>query len=85
MTKEQFMQKHNLTVGDFKNLQRYEKMRLDGSYNMFEYLGMMRKYNMNGGDKIADWIMTDDNYAVFLSVIENKEKKAWKMPFSCCY
>lgn len=76
MTKQEFMVKHDFNDLDFKNLQRYEKMRLDGSYNMFEYLSMMKNYNMNGGEKLATWIMTDDNYEDFLSVIENKEKKA---------
>jgi hypothetical protein len=40
--------------------------------NMFEYLNFMREFNVNGGKKLAQWILTGDNYSDFLETLEAK-------------
>ena len=75
MTKKEFMKKHRLTAMDYKNLVRYEDTRKSGVMNMFEYIHLMKKYNANGGSKLADWILTDDNYEEFLSTLGKEIEK----------
>lgn len=70
MTKEEFLKKHNLTEADYRNLQRFEEMRSSGIYNMYEYFELMKKNNLNGGEKMVDFIRTDDNYGEFLETLE---------------
>ena len=77
MTKNEFMKKHRMTAMDYKNLVRYEDTRKSGVMNMFEYIHLMKKYNANGGKRLADWILTDDNYEEFLSTL-GKEEQEWK-------
>lgn len=72
MTKQEFMKKHNLTEQDWRNLLRYEQVKQSGTMNMFEYLGIMKKYNANGGTKLAEFIMEGNNYAEFMEVLENE-------------
>ena len=68
-----FLKKHNLTEADYRNLQRFEEVRRSGIYNMYEYFGLMIKNNLNGGEKLVDFITKDDNYGDFLETLE-KEK-----------
>lgn len=70
MTKDEFLKKHNLTEQDYKNLIRFEEVRESGAYNMFGYMGMMIKNNLNGGQKMVDFIKKDDNYGDFLETLE---------------
>lgn len=70
MEKTEFLKKHNLTEADYRNLQRFEEMRSSGIYNMYEYFGLMKKNNLNGGEKMVDFIRTDDNYGDFLETLE---------------
>ncbi len=70
MTKEQFFKKHNFNDLDFRNLKRYEQVRASGEMNMFEYLSMMKVHNLNGGSKLASWIISGNNYAEFMEVLE---------------
>lgn len=72
MTKEQFLQKHELSELDYRNLVRYEEVRKSATMNMFEYLNFMREFNVNGGKKLAQWILTGDNYSDFLKTLEAK-------------
>lgn len=72
MTKEQFLEKHELSELDFRNLKRYEEVRQSGTMNMFEYLTMMKVHNLNGGSKLASWIISGNNYAEFMEVLENE-------------
>lgn len=65
-----FMKTHSLTDKDWNNLVRYEKVRQGGTMNMFEYLGMMKKLEVNGGTKLAEFIMESNNYEDFLEVLE---------------
>lgn len=74
MTKQEFMAKHDFNDLDFRNLQRYEQVRARGGMNMFEYLATMKAHNLNGGSKLASWIISGTNYNEFLEVIKNKEK-----------
>lgn len=69
MTKQEFIRKHNLSDSDFENLKRYEEVRKSGKMNMFEYLSLMGTHEMNGGSKLASWILSDNNYAEFKEVI----------------
>ena len=75
MTKQELMKKHRLSATDYKNLIRYEDTRKSGVMNMFEYIHLMKKYNANGGSKLADWILTDDNYEEFLSTLGKEIEK----------
>lgn len=68
MTREEFLQKHELTEKDYKNLLRFETARTSSAYNMHEYIEMMKKYNANGGVKLAGWILEGNNYEEFLQV-----------------
>ena len=72
MTKQEFMAKHDFNDLDFRNLKRYEQVRTNGEMNMFEYLLMMEKHNLNGGSKLATWIISGTNYAEFREVLENE-------------
>lgn len=76
MTKDEFLKKHNLTDLDYRNLIRYEEVRRSGVYNMYEYFGLMKKNNLNGGEKMVDFIKKDDNYSDFLETLE--VDKRWK-------
>lgn len=73
MKKEQFLEKHDLTERDYKNLIRYDEVRQSGGMNMFEYISLMRNFNVNGGEKLAQWIMFDNNYGEFLEVLNGDE------------
>lgn len=75
MRKQEFMAKHNFNDLDFRNLKRYEQVRKLGKMNMFEYLGMMMTHNLNGGSKLASWILTGTNYSEFMEVLENEKNK----------
>lgn len=70
--KEKFLKKHDLSERDFADLKRYKQVKDSGEYNVFAYLGLMQKYNANGGKKLALWIMHGDNYSEFLEVLENE-------------
>lgn len=71
MDKEQFLRKHNLTELDWRNLIRFEKVRLSGLYNMYDYLVLMTELNTNGGKRLATWIQQHDNYDEFLDVLDS--------------
>lgn len=73
MTKEQFLEKHELSELDWRNLIRYEEARKGGKMNMFEYLNFMREFNANGGKRLAQWIMVFENYKEFLEVLNGDE------------
>lgn len=75
MSKEQFLEKHNLTEADYRNLVRFEKARRTGKVNMFSYLEMMSKFEVNGGKKIADWIQAGNNYEHFLEIYNEEAVK----------
>lgn len=75
MTKKEFLEKHNFEDADWRNLVRFENVRLSGVYNMYEYMNQMAKYNTNGGKKIATWIMVGNNYNEFLYVLDKENKK----------
>ena len=75
MTKKEFMKKHRLTAMDYKNLVRYEDTRKSGDMNMNEYLYIMKKYNINGGYKLATWIQSGTNYEEFLSTLGKEKEK----------
>ena len=72
MTKQEFLAKHNLTEQDYKNLIRYEKVKQSGGMNMYEYISFMRDFNVNGGERLAQWIMFG-NYGEFLEVLNSDE------------
>lgn len=74
MTKKQFLEKHELNEQDYKNLVRYEEARKTGKMNMFEYLSFMMEFNVNGGKKLAKWILNGNNYSDFLETLEEKWK-----------
>lgn len=71
MTKEKLLEKHELSELDYRNLVRYEQARHSGFVNMFEYMGLMEKHNLNGGKKLAHWIRESNNYEEFLGTLEN--------------
>ena len=73
MTKQEFLAKHSLTEQDYKNLIRYEKTRQCAGMNMFEYINLMRNFNVNGGERLAQWIMFGNNYGEFLEVLNSDE------------
>ena len=73
MTKEQFLEKHELSELDFRNLIRYEEARKTGKMNMFEYINFMQEFNVNGGKRLAQWIMVFGNYKEFLEVLNGDE------------
>jgi hypothetical protein len=64
----EFKEKHNFTDMDLKNLKRYEDTRLSGEMNMMSYLATMKRYNANGGSKLADWII--NNYGDYLELLK---------------
>lgn len=72
MTKKEFLNKHNLTELDWRNLIRFERVRLSGLYNMNEYLGLMSELNTNGGKRLALWIQQHDNYYEFLDTLDGE-------------
>jgi len=74
MTKQEFLKKHELSELDFRNLKRYEETRKSGDMNMNEYLYIMKKYNINGGERLATWIVKEGNYAEFLSTLGKEEQ-----------
>ena len=73
MTKEQFLEKHDFNDLDFRNLIRYEEARKTGIMNMFDYLNLMQEFNINGGKRLARWIMVFENYKDFLEVLNGDE------------
>lgn len=75
MTKQEFMAKHNFNDLDLRNLKRYEQVRALGEMNMYEYLRMMSVHNLNGGSKLANWIISGTNYSEFMEVLENERNK----------
>lgn len=75
MTKEQFLEKHKLSELDWRNLIRYEEARKTGIMNMFDYLNLMQEFNINGGKRLARWILTSDNYFDFLETLKEKRKE----------
>lgn len=75
MTKQEFIEKHDFSDLDFRNLVRYERVKELGQMNMFEYLTMMSELDINGGNRLASWICSGTNYNEFLEVIKNKEIK----------
>lgn len=79
MTKEEkqlliddFKKRHGFDDKDMKNLKRYEDTRRGGSMNMLIYLGQMSGMNVNGGTRLADWIMaySGEQYKEFLDLLE---------------
>jgi len=75
MTKKEFMAKYNFNDLDFRNLERYEQVRANGVMNMFEYLALMKAHNLNGGEKLATWISSSNNYKEFIKVLEKEKRK----------
>lgn len=69
---EEFMKEHNFTKADMNNLRRYEMTRKGGEMNMMEYIGIMNRYNANGGPKLAGWITK--NYKEYLNYLETINK-----------
>ena len=67
LTRE-FMEKHGFNQADMNNLARYERVRKSREMNMMEYIVPMKRYNANGGIKLADWIMS--NYGEYLDYLE---------------
>lgn len=74
MTKEDFLNKHSFTEADYRNLIRFEEVRRSGIFNMYEYIELMKRNNLNGGERLADWIVKVGNYEEFLSTL-GKEKE----------
>lgn len=74
MPKIIFLNNHNLDERDWNNLVRFEKTRKSGKMNMFEYIAMMRRYNINGGKKLAELIQQDEFYEEFLQVYKEHKK-----------
>lgn len=70
MTKQDFLKKHNFSEADFNNLVRYENTSSKGEVNMFEYITLMIKFNVNGGERLASWIQEYGNYAELQEVLE---------------
>ena len=70
MRKDEFLKKHNLMEADYRNLKRFESVRKSGIYNMYEYFEMMKEHNLNGGERMVDFIKKDDNYGDFLETLE---------------
>lgn len=79
MTKQEFLEKHGMTEMDYRNLIRYERSyriwKNGGSINMFNYVWQMKKYNINGGKRLSDWIVKAGNYEEFLSTLGKEEIK----------
>ena len=73
MTKQEFLDKHELSELDYRNLIRYKEAIKTGKMNMNEYLYIMKKYNINGGYKLATWIQSGNNYEEFLSTLGKEE------------
>lgn len=71
MNKEKMLEKHELSELDYRNLVRYEQVRRSGVINMFEYMGLMEKRNLNGGKKLTHWIREGNNYEEFLGTLKN--------------
>jgi hypothetical protein len=72
--KEQFLEKHELNELDWHNLIKYEDAKLH-KMNMFEYLNSMQEFNINGGKRLARWILTNNNYGEFLEVLNSDEQQ----------
>lgn len=70
MTKDEFLKKHNLTEADYRNLKRFEEVRSSGIYNVYEYITLMIKFNVNGGERLARWIQQSGNYAELQEVLK---------------
>ena len=75
MKKDEFLKKHDLTEVDYRNLQRFESVRKSGIYNMYEYFGLMIRNNLNGGEKMVNFITKNDNYGDFLKTLEKEKEK----------
>lgn len=75
--KQEFLNKHGFTDLDYRNLIRYEQVREHGEMNMFEYLAMMKVHNLNGGSKLASWILSGNNYEEFLSTLGKEVELEW--------
>lgn len=73
MTKQEFMAKHELTAMDYRNLVRYEEAIRNGAMNMNEYLYLMKRYNINGGDRLASWIQSGTNYEEFRQLLDEEK------------
>lgn len=73
MTKEEFLTKYNLNDTDYRNLKRFEDVRNSGVYNMYEYFSLMIKNNLNGGQKMVDFIRENNNYGDFLETLGEKQ------------
>lgn len=74
--KEEFLKKHSFTDLDYRNLIRYEEARRSDIFNMYEYLEVMITYNLNGGKRLADWILKAGNYEEFLRTLEKEKGNA---------
>lgn len=70
MKKEKFLKKHNLTEQDYKDLLMYEEVRQSGKIKVIDYISFMRTFDVNGGEKLARWIVTVNNYEQFLATLE---------------
>ena len=71
MKREQFLERHELNELDYRNLIRYEEAR-KGGMNMFEYINFMQEFNINGGKRLARWILINNNYLDFLETLKEK-------------
>ena len=71
--KKEFLDKHNLIEEDWNNLVRFEKYRRSGVANVYEYFGVMIRNNVNGGQKMVDFIQS--NYDEFEEVYIQGEQK----------
>ena len=67
----EFMKKYNLDKADMKNLARYEKVRSEGSMNMYDYQATMNRYNINGGKKLLSFI--SEHYSDYIDYLEELE------------
>lgn len=42
---------------------------------MYEYFGLMKRNNLNGGEKMVDFIKKDGNYGDFLETLEKEDSE----------
>ena len=73
MTKEQFLENTiwtNKIIATLLDMRRQKSRKM----NMFEYINFMQEFNVNGGKKLARWILTDNNYSDFLETLKEKWK-----------